>query len=164
MPEKPRTIEQILIDLGQTPSRIAELTAGLTPAQLHARPAPGEWSANDILAHLRSCGDVWGDSIARILAEDKPSIKAVSPRTWIKETDYPQQDFRVSFEAFAAQRQALLALLTGLAPGHWAREAMVTAVGKPYVRTVYHFAERMAHHERGHVRQIAALTDASRAS
>lgn len=66
--EKPFTIEQALTILAQTPQRIAALTADLTPAQLRTPPAPGEWSANDVLAHLRSCADIWGGCIRRLLA------------------------------------------------------------------------------------------------
>jgi hypothetical protein len=50
----------------------------------------GEWSVNDILAHLRSCGDdLWGKYMATILAEDHPKIRAMNPTTWIKLTHYP---------------------------------------------------------------------------
>ena len=88
MPSKSLTIEQILITLAQTPPRIDALTAGLAPAQLQTAPMPGEWSANDVLAHLRACADMWGSCIATIIAEDTPTIRAVNPRTWIKKTDY----------------------------------------------------------------------------
>ena len=54
--------------LAETPRRIAAATAGLRPGRLRVAPAPGEWSANDLLAHLRSCADVWGDAVATILA------------------------------------------------------------------------------------------------
>jgi hypothetical protein len=37
------------------------------PAELLATPGPDEWSANDVLAHLRACSDVWGGHIAAIL-------------------------------------------------------------------------------------------------
>lgn len=52
------TIEQVLDLLTKNPLQIAELTSNLTPTQLQAAPNPGEWSANDVLAHLRSCADM----------------------------------------------------------------------------------------------------------
>ncbi|MBN1452950.1 MAG: DinB family protein [Anaerolineales bacterium] len=61
MPDKYLPIEQILAILGETPSRLVILSAGLSSAQLHTAPEPGEWSASEILAHLRACSDVWGD-------------------------------------------------------------------------------------------------------
>ena len=92
MPGRSLTIEQILTILAETPPRIVALTTDLTPTQLHTSPNPDEWSANDVLAHLRSCADVWGDCIAVILSEDTPTIRAVNPRTWIKKTNYLEQE------------------------------------------------------------------------
>lgn len=55
MPSKSLTPEQILTLLAATPTRLVALTGDLTPDQLHTPPGPDEWSANDVLAHLRSC-------------------------------------------------------------------------------------------------------------
>jgi hypothetical protein len=154
MSEKPLTIEKILSILTETPSRIVGITANLTPTQLHMSPAPDEWSANEVLAHLRSCADVWGSYINRIIAEDRPSIRAVSPRTYIKKTDYPKQEFQPSLQVFTRQRRDLLTVLESLSPEGWARSATVTAVGSPLEKTVQSYAERMARHERGHIRQF----------
>jgi hypothetical protein len=151
------TIGRILSILSETPPRIAALTDGLPPAQLHAPPEPGEWSARDVLAHLRSCGDVWGDYIMTILAEDRPAIKAISPRTWIKETDYLEQEFQPLVQAFAARRADLLSVLEPLPAGGWSRVARVSAVGRVCERSVLDYAERMARHERSHVRQIERI-------
>src|SRR4051794_16188771 len=57
MPGTSLTIEQLLPLLADTPRRIVEITAGLAPAQFRTSPNPDEWSANDVLAHLRSCAD-----------------------------------------------------------------------------------------------------------
>jgi hypothetical protein len=58
--DTPRTIEQILTMLAAAPARLAELTEGLPAAQLLTPPEPGEWSARDVLGHLRACSDMWG--------------------------------------------------------------------------------------------------------
>ena len=88
MPSSSLTIEQALTLLAATPPRLAALSAGLAPAHLQTRSAPEDWSANDVLTHLRACADVWGNCIMAILAEDGPTLRAVDPRTWIKSTDY----------------------------------------------------------------------------
>jgi len=142
--------------------RIAALTGGLTSAQLHTAPNQGEWSANYVLAHLRSCADVWGNCIAVILAEDRPIIKAVNPRTWINKTDYLEQDFQHSLYAYTTQRADLLAVLDSLAPEAWLRVGTVTGAGKPLVRTVHGYAQWLATHERPHVRQIERIVNTMR--
>src|SRR4051794_17196660 len=114
MEKQTMTTEQILTVLTETPTRLAALTAGLPPAQLHKRPIPDEWSANDVLAHLRSCADIWGNCIVTIIGEDRPTIRAVNPTTWINKTNYPELEFRSSLHSFATQRTELLAVLAPL--------------------------------------------------
>jgi hypothetical protein len=153
-------IEEVLTLLTEGPSRIVALTAGLGPARLHTRPSLDEWSANEVLAHLRSCADVWGGYIATIIAEENPTIRAVNPRTWIKSTDYLEQGFHISLHAFTGQRADLLAVLESLTPESWTRAATVTGAGKPYVKSLHSYAQWMATHERPHIKQINRIVTA----
>ena len=159
MSSRSLSIEQVLTLLAETPPRIAALTAGLAPAQLHTAPNRDEWSANDVLAHLRACADVWGGCIAVIIAQDTPTLRAANPRTWIKKTDYLEQGFQPSLHAFAAQRTDLLAVLEPLAPEGWSRAATVTGAGNPLVRTVHTYAQWLARHERPHIKQIIRIVN-----
>jgi hypothetical protein len=161
VPSRSLTIEQVLGLLAETPLRLEALTADLTPAQLHSAPSE-EWSANDVLAHLRACADVWGGCIATILAEERPTLRAVNPRTWITQTDYCELEFQPSLFAFATQRAALLAVLEALPPDGWSRSATVTGAGKALERTVMFYARWLAEHERPHVKQIARLVTTMR--
>lgn len=154
---RPPSVGRVLTSLAQTPQRITEITARLGSPQLHAAPGPDEWSANDVLAHLRACADVWGGSVVRILAEDGPTIRAVNPRTWINETDYLEQRFHPSLAAFARQRHDLLTVLEPLSPGSWSRSATITGAGKVLQWTVLFYAQRLARHERGHLRQFEGI-------
>ncbi len=154
MPRPSLTSEQVLTALAGTPPRIAALTAGLGPPQWRTPPPDGGWSAIEMLAHLRACADVWGDCIAAMLAHDRPTLRAVDPRTWIKRTDYLDQAGEPSLHAFATQRTALLAVLEPLAPEGWARAAIVTGAGKPLDRTVLFYARWMATHEQPHLKQL----------
>jgi len=160
MARKPMPIEQILPLLSETPQRIAALIAGLSPAQLRTASDHDEWSANDVLAHLRSCADVWGGCIATILAEDHPTIRAVDPRTWMQQTEYPELEFEPSFRAFTAQRDELLAVLEALPSKDWSRGATVTGAGSPLERTVHSYAAWLARHERSHYRQFGRIIEA----
>ena len=148
--------------LAATPARLTDLTVGLAPAQLLTPPAPGEWSARDVLAHLRACADMWGTCIAEILSADWPTIKAVNPTSWIKQTDYREQEFQPSLQAFTAQRADLLAVLKPLAPEAWSRKATVTGAGKPRERTVHTYARWLANHEQSHLKQIERIANTMR--
>jgi uncharacterized damage-inducible protein DinB len=154
MYDTPRTIEQILTMLADAPSRIAHLTKVLSPVQLVTPPEADEWSARDVLAHLRACADMWGKYIGVILNNDKPTFKAINPTTWIKQTNYRELEFQTSFQAFSAQRAELLLVLNPLAPEAWSRMAIVTGAGKPRPRTVYTYALWLVNHEKSHIGQI----------
>jgi DinB superfamily len=103
---------------------------------------------------------MWGGYIRTILAEDRPKFRAVNPTTWIKQTDYPELEFRPSLRAFTQQRTELLAVLKPLRPKAWARSGTVTGGGKPRQRTVFTYAQWLANHERSHFRQVVRLVDA----
>jgi len=160
--DRPLTIEQNLTMLAATPACIADLTEGLSPALLLTPPEPDSWSARDVLAHLRACADMWGKYIGMILSEDRPTFRAVDPTTWIKQTDYCEQGFHPSLQAFTAQRAELLAVLQPLAPEAWSRTALVTGVGKPRERTVQTYAQWLANHEQSHLRQIERIVNTLR--
>ena len=155
-------IEQVLSRLGDTSPRLEALTAGVARARLHSRPDEDEWSANDVLAHLRACADVWGDCISVMIAKDKPTLRAVNPRTWIKNTDYPELGFQPSLRSFATQRADLLAVLESVPLEGWSRAATVTGAGKVLERTVLFYAEWLARHERPHLKQIERIVNAVR--
>ena len=151
------TIEQNLTKLAATPVRIADLTEGLSPTQLLTPPEPSAWSARDALAHLRACADMWGKYIATILSENHPTFRAVNPTSWIKQTNYREQAFHPSLQAFTAQRAELLGVLQPLAPEAWMRTALVMGAGKPRERTVQTYALWLANHEQSHIRQIERI-------
>jgi len=157
MPSTSLTIERVLTLLRDVPTRIAVLTTDLSPEALQMRPTPDEWSANEVLAHLRACADVWGNYIMRIIEEDRPTWRAVSPRTWIKQTDYPELAFRPSLRAFTTQRADLLAVLSSLPIDAWERSARVSTVGRVLEPAVLSYAERLVIHEQPHVKQIERL-------
>jgi hypothetical protein len=159
VPNKTLTIEEVLTLLAETPRRIGALTAGLAPALLHNAPNDDEWSANDVLAHLRACADVRGEPIVAIIAEDTPTLRAVDPRTWIKDTNYPELEFRRSLRAFAAQRADLLAVLEPLQRDGWSRRARVTGAGQVLERDVLFYGRWLAGHERTHVKQIERIAN-----
>ena len=153
-------VDKVVALLTDQPPKIAAAVEGLPAAQLRTPAAPGEWSATEILAHLRSCEEVWGGCIRTILAEDRPTIRAVNPRTFMESTDYPTLDFAPSYAAFLKHRTALVKTLRSLSPADWERSALVVGAGKPLERTVLSYAKWLAEHERSHVKQLQRLRPA----
>jgi hypothetical protein len=140
--------------LSETPKQIARIARGRNDRELHRKPAPEAWSARDIVAHLRACAEVWGRSIDRMITEDQPTIRYVSPRGWIKKTDYLLQNFHDSLRAFSQTRGGLVDTLRALDVAAWSRGATFTGTTLGRDATVRSYATRIAEHEVRHLDQL----------
>jgi hypothetical protein len=89
-----------------------------------------------------------------IISQDKPTIKALNPRTRIKKTDYFEQEFQSSLRTFTKKRKKLLAILEPLPPKDWTRTNTLIGAGKPLEQMLISHADGLARHERAHLKQI----------
>lgn len=153
MKATPSDIDKFLKILTETPRRFAQAARGLDETRLQSRPDNSSWSANDILAHLRSCADVWGNSIEAMLAEENPVLPDIHPRKWLKGTNYPGLPFHESFQAYIQQREKLLFTLLKLCVEQWSRAGVIGN----RKHTIFSQTRRMAKHEQEHVGQIEEL-------
>ncbi len=101
----------IVRGLAETAARVEVVWRRLLAERLRVSPVAGGWSPNEILWHIRATTDVYGEQIGRILDEDQPRWRHVSPRAGMKKARYDQLPFAESFAAFAQQRADLVALL-----------------------------------------------------
>jgi uncharacterized damage-inducible protein DinB len=148
-------IDKILVALADTPGRIAEAAEELSDAQLHLKANRGAWSASDVLAHLRSCNDLWTYSIYAMLAEKEPVLPDINERKWAKVTRYAELPFAESLQVFTLQRSSLLKVLRELSFEDWERSALIFERR----HTVFTQARRMAKHEVEHCSQIESLLE-----
>ena len=155
-------VDTVLSVLSDTPEEIARIARGRSEQQLQRKPAADAWSAQEIVAHLRACAEVWGRSIERMLLEEHPTIRYVSPRGWIRKTDYLQQSFRDTLRAFSQQRAVLVGTLGKLRANDWARGATFTATTLDREATVLSYATRIADHEVQHLAQLRRTVTSAR--
>lgn len=153
MKATPSEVQKYLRIISETPERIGPLIKGLEEDRLQARANAKSWSANDILAHMRSCADLWTHSIYAMLAEKEPSFTDINERKWAKVTRYGELPFHTSFQAFSLQRENLVRVLTDLPFDLWERSALIFERR----HTVFTQTRRMAKHETEHLEQIEAL-------
>ena len=140
--------------------KLAELTENVPQERLYAVTDYG-WSVNDQLAHLRACHDVLGGNMLRIVREDHPSWKGMSPRTWQERTDYFEWKFPRAFDAFRTQRDQLLEVLEPLPAEAWQRTATVAVPpNKTFEYSTLYYGDWMARHERGHLGHMRRILDA----
>jgi hypothetical protein len=153
----PAEIEKYLAMLAETPRCIAACSSAVVPSQLTTAPGPREWSALEILAHLRACDDAWSYSIYAMLTQEQPTLTLPDERRWSKVLGYASQDFQLSLQTFSLKRAELIAVLQGLEAEAWNRTANIE--GRTH--SVFSQARRMALHEQAHCNQIEALLSAN---
>lgn len=154
MKATPVEIGIVLEQLMATPQQLQAAASALPVSQLVVKPGPGAWSVQEILAHLRCCADVWGSGIASMLRQETRVTHYISPRSWIKKTNYLSIDFGVSLSAYSKQRLELIQVLQTLKPEVWEYGGIFSVSGKEREETVFRYARRMAYHEKEHLEQI----------
>ena len=151
-------ISRIVAHLTHAPLRVETATRGLQTTQLYLRSDAEPWSVSDILAHLRACSDVWGNSIVAMLTRDNPTLRYVSPRSWMHKPLYRAQAFDVALVSFTQERQKLVKALADLDEAGWLRRATFTRVSaRQRDQTVLSYADRIVTHEQPHLDQIESL-------
>jgi hypothetical protein len=151
-------ISRILELLTQAPLRLEKATRGFQTPRLYLRSDVEPWSVSDILAHLRACSDVWGNSISAMITQDNPTMRYVSPRSWMSKPAYRDQEFDAALESFTQNRQKLVGALAGLDEAGWARRATFSGVSpRQRDQTVLSYSDRIVSHEQPHLDQIESL-------
>ena len=146
-------IEKYLAVLSETSLRVGRAAKDLEEARLQRKADPNSWSVNDILAHLRSCADLWTHSIYAMLAQNEPTFSDINERKWAKVTRYAELPFHESFQVFSSQRENLLRVLKDSPFDAWERSAVIFE----RKHTVFTQVRRLAKHETEHVEQIEDL-------
>jgi len=158
MPRPELTPIEIVEILSTSMSDLRSLTNGLTDAQTDLKTTDSDWSIRYLVAHLRSAEDVLGGQMMRIVAEDHPAWRRLSPREYIRRTDYPTWTVEKALAAMSEHRKRLLAVIEPLPPQTWLRTALVTdRPGRVVDHSLRYYGNWLAGHEREHLIQIEEM-------
>lgn len=138
----------------QTPTRLVQLTSSLGDDALDFRPAPGDWSVREILAHLVDDEMyVMRLRLERIVKEDNPQLAPHDEQKWYANRNTTHDALAELLVDFAVQRAASLGIIGMLRESDWAREGFQPEYG---TFTAEGWLERWAGHDTTHLRQIEA--------
>lgn len=146
--------EELLKALRSNPVTLRTLVRGLSDAELRRRPADGEWSVLEVVAHL---GDTEERTIARVrrmLDEDNPTLPGYDQEALAIERRYNEMDFDEALERFERLRAEHVALLESLDGEAWQRRGTHTEQGPMTIQT---FESHSVGEDSDHMAQIARL-------
>jgi hypothetical protein len=138
--------------ISDTPRRLAELVETIGPKRLETPPAPGKWSARDILSHLADAELVFAFRLRQTLAEDHHVIQPFDQDVWAKA--YPACDAQSALAVLSAVRAWNLVLIRGVKPADLAKPVTHPERGTMTFQTI---VETIAGHDRNHIKQIEAI-------
>jgi hypothetical protein len=83
---------------------VGDALAGITDAELDARPEPGEWTPREIVHHVADSEMTAAIRLRRLLAEDNPTIQGYDQEAFARDLFYDQRPIQASLDALAASR------------------------------------------------------------
>ena len=146
-------IDESLRLLEATPARLRTAALAVPLERLSHSPRPKSWSAQEILAHLRACSDLWSFSIYAMLSDSEPVLTDTDERKWAKVAGYTEIPFQTGLDRFSHERAVLLRVLRRLKLEEWERGG--TIQGRRH--TVFSQARRMGRHEAEHCEQVEEM-------
>lgn len=119
-------------------------------------PAPGKWSARQIVAHLADSELVCGHRCRQVVAEENPTLIGFDQELWARNLNYSRRKLKQSLETFRRLRAENYELLKDLPESAFERAGNHNEAGR---MTLGALVERNAQHAESHARQLQALRD-----
>lgn len=137
--------------LRTTPRDLVSLVSGAEPVALRREPAPGEWSAAVVVAHLADAELTWGMRLRLVVTDDRPVLTPWDEEAWAERFGDLDEDVRETLQRWRSLRDNNLRLLDSLVEGEWERAGVHPQRG---VLTVTALVKSQADHDRTHLDQI----------
>ena len=164
-------VNQRLERLELTPEEIETSIRGLNDAVLSRRPDAKNWSAKEVVCHLRDIEEQFILRFRSMLAMDDPKFLTLGdmpdnpaewgiakwdglpfdPARWAEERQYLRNDTGLALVAFRRRREETLIFLHRLRPEQWMRGSLHTTLGR---MTYSDWAALMAAHDDNHLNQL----------
>jgi uncharacterized damage-inducible protein DinB len=145
------TTEEHLARMERTADDFAAAILGASDEVLSRRPDEKNWSAKEVVCHMRDTEESFMMRFQSIVAMDEPRLLPVEPDRWAAERQYRRNDAGEALAAFRARREETLGFLRGLRSEQWERSGIHATRGRMTVRD---FVALMGWHDDNHLDQL----------
>ncbi|HTX42194.1 MAG TPA: DinB family protein [Acidobacteriaceae bacterium] len=135
-----------------TSGRLRTLAKAIGIEKINLAPAPGKWSAREILCHLADCEMAFGFRLRQTLAENNHKIQPFDQEKWA--TPYKLISADDALATFAALRRWNVLLIDASLPANAGKAVVHPERGKMTFGTI---VETMAGHDLNHIAQLERL-------
>lgn len=138
--------------LAATSNAVAGHLEAIGPQRAAVAPAPGKWSAAEIVCHLADCELVFGFRLRQTLTEDGPTVQPFNQEKWAAR--YAGIPAGEALAAFRALRNWNLRMIRAALPAAANRPVTHPERGTMTFLTV---VETMAGHDLNHLEQLRRI-------
>lgn len=155
----PRTRQELVDRYKDGYRAVAESLTGVTDEELDAHPAPGKWSAREIVHHLADSEMTSAVRLRLLVATPAPAIAGYDQDEFARRLYYADRPIDASLDAFKAARRTTAEILDRLTDAEWSREGSHTEHGR---YTMDMWLEIYAGHAHQHAGQITVARGSAR--
>lgn len=141
--------------LPTTAGRLKALAQKIGPAKVATAPAPGKWSARDIVCHLTDCETVFAFRLRQTLAEEHHIVQPFDQDKWAP--PYKGLDINEALATFAVLRRWNVLLIEAALPEHANKPVSHPQRGTMTFSTI---VETMGGHDLNHIAQLEGIAGA----
>jgi hypothetical protein len=127
--------------------------AGVPADALDRRPAPGEWTAREVVHHLADSETMSSTRLRRLLCEDEPVIQGYDENEFARRLAYATRPIEPALDVLRSVRADNATLLATLTPEQWERAGTHSESGS---YSVLGWLDIYAAHAHDHAEQIRA--------
>lgn len=166
-----QTVEERLQRLGRTPDYLARAIHGQTDEALSRRPDQRNWSAKEVICHLRDIEELFMLRFHMMLGTDEPTFLTLGdmpphPERWgiggrigmpldparlAEDRQYRRHDTALALSALNRRREESLIFLRGLTAAQWRRGSIHLLDGR---MTFDDWLALIAEHDDEHLDQL----------
>lgn len=146
--------EELLKALRANPVTLRALVAGLDETAIRQRPAAGEWSIVEVVAHLGDTEERTLQRVRRMLGEDNPTLPAFDQAALAVERRYHEMEAVAALQRFLDLRAEHVRLLESLDDAGWRRPGIHEEQGPMSVQL---YESHIAGEDADHLAQIARM-------
>jgi uncharacterized damage-inducible protein DinB len=140
--------------LASTANKLAEYLEVIGHDEANVPPAPGKWSAAEIVCHLVDCDHVFGFRLRQTLAENGPTVQPFDQDKWA--ATYRGVPASEASKVFSALRKWNLRLIRAALPAAADRTMTHPERGTMTFQIV---VETMAGHDLNHLAQLRKIAE-----
>jgi len=139
------------------PALLRATVAKVPVEALQWRPAPGKWSAHEVVCHCADSETISSTRIRFLVGEDRPTILGYDQDRWAESFDYHTLSLETALRQIEQIRAWTTTFIERLPASAWAREGTHTESGRYTAETwLVTYSEHLEVHARQIERNLAA--------